>query len=259
MNIVVRTHRKTCSSLIAIALLTTLSSGCGKPSARQEPLRPSQVHDFAALYAQNCSGCHGANGKLGPAPPLNDSMFLTIAPPNELRQVISAGRHGTMMPAFAREHGGTLTPLQVDVLIDGMLRWNTEALDVSKLPTYLALLEPEPGAVDPTTTAQATPDHAAGEQLFAKHCASCHGDQGTGGMGGALRVPAFLALVSDQALRRIIITGRPDLGMPDYRARAKADGKVEPLTSAQINQIVALLASWRDLAHTPPPAEQAMR
>ena len=29
--------------------------------------------------------------------------------------------------------------------------------------------------------------------------------------------PDFLALVSDQALRRIIITGRPDLGMPNYR------------------------------------------
>jgi hypothetical protein len=65
--------------------------------------------------------------------------------------------------------------------------------------------------------------------------------------------------MSDQALRRIIITGRPDLGMPDYRARAKAEGKVEALTSAQINQIVALLASWREQAHTPPAVGQAMR
>ena len=33
---------------------------------------------------------------------------------------------------------------------------------------------------------------------------------------GAINDPAFLALISDQALRRYAITGRPDLGMPDY-------------------------------------------
>jgi len=248
-----RTHFKTSCSTVGLLLLL-FSSGCGKPTARQEALRPSQVHDFALLYAQNCSGCHGAEGKMGPAPPLNDSIFLTIAPPNELRQVISAGRHGTMMPAFAREQGGSLTPLQIDVLIEGVTRWNRAVPDAGTLPTYLALAEADPAAAD-----QPAAGHATGEQLFARHCGGCHGDQGQGGMGGALRVPAFLTLVSDQALRRIIITGRPDLGMPDYRARAQADGKVEPLTSDQINQIVALLASWRDHAHAPPPAEQAMR
>ena len=60
-------------------------------------------------------------------------------------------------------------------------------------------------------------------QVFARACASCHGEQGQGGIydgdrrkpAGAINVPEFLALLSDQALRRLIITGRPDLGMPD--------------------------------------------
>ena len=35
---------------------------------------------FETLFKQNCSGCHGREGKLGPAPPLNDSLFLAIVP-----------------------------------------------------------------------------------------------------------------------------------------------------------------------------------
>ena len=56
---------------------------------------------------------------------------------------------------------------------------------------------------------------------------------------------AFLALISDQALRRVIITGRRDLGMPDYSVSDWRSPKFEPLTSEQINDLVALLAGWR--------------
>src|SRR5205823_105211 len=57
--------------------------------------------------------------------------------------------------------------------------------------------------------------------VFARACAVCHGDRGQGVEQGGLRKstinhPAFLALISDQALRRYVITGRPDLGMPSY-------------------------------------------
>ena len=40
--------------------------------------------------------------------------------------------------------------------------------------------------------------------------------------GGAINAPAFLALISDQALRRIIITGRPDLGHAELRRQEGA-------------------------------------
>ena len=51
--------------------------------------------------------------------------------------------------------------------------------------------------------------------------------------------------ISDQALRRYVITGRPDLGMPDY-ATAKDRGEhYQPLSSAEIDDLVALLAQWR--------------
>src|SRR5262249_57811344 len=60
-----------------------------------------------------------------------------------------------------------------------------------------------------------------GLDVFAMACASCHGDHGQGGRYGgqtvgAVNDPDFLALMSDQALRRLVITGRPDLGMARY-------------------------------------------
>ncbi len=61
--------------------------------------------------------------------------------------------------------------------------------------------------------------------MFARACAGCHGNQGQGGKNGeqqvgAINNQAFLALISDQALRRYAITGRPDLGMPAYDGKA---------------------------------------
>jgi cytochrome c oxidase cbb3-type subunit 3/ubiquinol-cytochrome c reductase cytochrome c subunit len=52
---------------------------------------------------------------------------------------------------------------------------------------------------------------------------------------------AYLALVSDQALRTAVIAGRVDLGMPDWR-EAVAD---RPMTPQEIADVVAWLASHR--------------
>ena len=65
-------------------------------------------------------------------------------------------------------------------------------------------------------------------------------------------MPAFLALISDQALRRIIITGRPDLGMPTYAENDGRPSDFQPLTSAEIDDLVALLADWRASEHVVP-------
>jgi cytochrome c oxidase cbb3-type subunit III len=87
--------------------------------------------------------------------------------------------------------------------------------------------------------------------LFARACAGCHGPQGKGdkegqpSQGGAINDPSFLALISDQALRRTIITGRPDLGMPAYNGNAGRGPDFRELSSAEIEDLVALLGSWR--------------
>jgi cytochrome c oxidase cbb3-type subunit 3/ubiquinol-cytochrome c reductase cytochrome c subunit len=53
--------------------------------------------------------------------------------------------------------------------------------------------------------------------------------------------PAYLALVSDQALRSAVVAGRPDLGMPDWRGGASAS----PLTAQDVADVVAWMASHR--------------
>ncbi len=60
--------------------------------------------------------------------------------------------------------------------------------------------------------------------------------------------PDFLALASDQMLRRIIITGRPDLGMPDFAGTDGRSDGFQPLSSTEIDDLVALLGQWRTAA-----------
>lgn len=235
----------------------------GKRNAARKPIAATQVVEFAPLYRRHCAGCHGADGQLGPAPPLNDPLFRAIVSPDELRRVVSRGRPATPMPAFAQDHGGPLTTEQVQVLADGISGVQRERLtvfphgmpagDTPQQPHFTLPLwgpvRPAPANVPPLAGGKPG-DVVRGRAIFADACASCHGEDGTGKLVDETRrhrinSPAFLQLISDQALRRLIITGRPHLGMPAY-----ADGKgrapsFRPLTGADVADLVALLDSWR--------------
>ena len=255
-----------------VALLAVLGAGCdppGRPRPSDRPVRADQVADFAVLYGTHCAGCHGADGKLGPAPPLSDPLFLAIVPDAELLRVIREGRVVTAgqkspMPAFAvgeasrlspeqaeawarvkeEAHAdptqrGALTPAQVQVLAEGIKKhWGPPASSSGSVPPYLAPADTSPGKKD------------EGARVFARACAGCHGPDGAGiERDGRLRRtindPAFLALISDQELRRFAITGRPDLGMPPYDGKAGRPTDFQPLTSEEIDGLIALLACWR--------------
>jgi mono/diheme cytochrome c family protein len=219
-------------------LLALLLAGCddlpGRPILADRPVPPQDEMRFEPLFARRCAGCHGREGKLGPAPPLNDPIFLAIVPEDELVRIIQDGRHGTLMPGFGKPVGGPLSDEQASALAVGLkTHWKkADAGDMSEVK-YL----PYVGGVG---------DAARGKEVFAKACAACHGEDGTGGeMAGAINNLAFLSLISDQALRRLVISGRPDLGMPDFANPEGRPPDFQPLTSAQIDDVVALLASWR--------------
>jgi mono/diheme cytochrome c family protein len=227
--------------LVALALGLSGCSWPGQPKESERPVPPDKVVNFNKLYDLNCAGCHGAEGKLGPAPPLNDPLYLTLVTDKELAEVIREGRRvnakqKTPMPAFAQARGGPLTEAQVKVLAEGIRkRWPQPARPAGETPPGLHTEQAGPGNIE------------AGGKVFRQACAGCHGTDGKGGdKAGAINDPerAFLALISDQALRRIAITGRPDLGMPDYAGK---DGRkdFQPLTGKDIDDLVALLASWR--------------
>jgi mono/diheme cytochrome c family protein len=232
-------------------LLLALAAGCkppGKPNPANRPVMPDQILDFDHLFAANCAGCHGATGELGPAPPLNDPLFAAIVPDAELLRVIRDGRPGTPMPPFASDHGGSLTDTQLKVLAEGIkTQWKSDEQLAESPPAYeltkIAGVQASPGSRE------------RGAEVFSRACAGCHGPNGAGVehngqtdkgiVESAINVPAFLALVSDQAIRRIIITGRPDLGMPNYAEHDDRPDDYEPLTAAEIDDLVALIADWR--------------
>jgi mono/diheme cytochrome c family protein len=224
-------------------LLAALAIGCdmpGKPNRADRPVPSDKVTDFGTLYRTHCAGCHGADGRLGPGPPLNDPLFLAIVSEKELSHVITEGRAVTPgqrspMPAFARDRGGPLTAAQIGALAEGIRkRWGPAT-------------SPPP---DFTEAGDCCGDERRGARVFARACAGCHGNDGEGVKreGKLLRKindPAFLALISDQAVRRYAITGRPDFGMPAYDGKAGRPPDFHPLTATDIDDLAALLACWR--------------
>jgi cytochrome c oxidase cbb3-type subunit III len=184
-----------------LSLWTTACEPWGKPAAAQQ-----EAADFRTLFRENCSGCHGVEGKGGPGRILNDSLYLAFIPKERLRDVIEHGRTGTAMPAWAHSDGGALTSGQISTLIDGMEREWAKPVNLSgaALPAYEAGGHPGEQAGDSTR----------GKKLFLRDCYACHAK---GGLVGPVTDPAYLALTTKQNLRTSIVVGRPDLGMPDYR------------------------------------------
>jgi cytochrome c oxidase cbb3-type subunit III len=228
-----------------IVVLTGLAAwslvlGCdrvpGQPTEAQRPLLSSQVSNFDALYGRSCAGCHGGDGQLGAARPLRDSRYLALVRRDTLRQIIAQGVPGTTMPAFSDHVGGGLTDTQIDILIDGMQnRWGRpQAFTNVALPPY--------SLADARAAGLESGDVERGKTAYTTYCAHCHGPDGRGGeKGGAVVDGAYLALVSDQALRTAVIAGRVDLGMPDWREAVAG----QPMTPQEIADVVAWLASHR--------------
>lgn len=207
--------------------LVLLLAGCGH-RAEQYTL-PDEVTDFAVLYAQNCSACHGNDGHGGAARPLNDPLYLTLIGEDRLGGVIAKGVPHTAMPPFLRNAGGTLTARQIAILAGQMQsRWSrSQDFAGVPLPPYSADLG----------------DPSRGASAFRTYCAICHGPNGMGGpKGGSVVDPAFLMLVSDQDLRTMVIAGRADQRIPDWRGAAA--GRV--MTPQEISDVVAWLSAHRE-------------
>jgi cytochrome c oxidase cbb3-type subunit 3 len=223
--------------LVASSVLGATLFGCasphGQPGKDSEIPAPSEIVGFGTLYAENCAGCHGAEGRGGAAIALADPVYLAVADDVAIRKVIASGVRGTAMPAFAQSSGGMLTGKQIDVIAREIRsRWSR--------PGILGAANP------PSYAAKSAGIIPRGELAYKTYCESCHGPGGHGAArGSSVTDDSFLALVSDQGLRTIVITGRPELGAPDWRGNVPG----KPMSDQEVTDVVAWLASQR--AQTP--------
>jgi cytochrome c oxidase cbb3-type subunit 3 len=189
---------------------------------------PLNAADGADLYAQNCAACHGDQGSGGIGVPLALASVRGLVSDDYLRKTIRNGRPGRVMPAFA-----ALSDAEVDAIVEHLRSWGT-----APPPRYSA--------------AASGGDIAKGRQLFAAHCASCHGANGEGGKGTgvtlsrprdlpimppALHNPGFLASASDQMIKTILMNGVKGTPMVSFIEKG--------LSETQIDDIVAFVRNFQ--------------
>ena len=155
----------------------------------------SAAPDGRQLYVAHCSACHGDQGHGGVGVPLSLPSFLDSVDDRFLAVTIRQGRPGRVMPSFPK-----LSDAQIVALVGYIRSWSDKPA-----PRYSPV--PVKG------------DVKNGSLLYAKHCASCHGENGEGGTGTgvtfsrrrdlpiiapALNNSGFLAAASDEMIRQTL-------------------------------------------------------
>lgn len=212
-------------SLLFLAAL--LASGARAQSA---PLAAAEAAAAASDYQRYCALCHGADREghaNDAAPSLKSKSLLESGWPRSIHHAIAYGRPGTPMGGYLDEVGGPMSAADVVRLT----RWLGDTGGVAPIA-----MSPEP----------VTGSAARGADVYAVHCASCHGSDGEGGEGTALGNAAMLALTDDAFLRHAIVEGRQDTPMPAFAGT---------LDDTAIDDVVAFVRSRAAGWEKPAPAD----
>jgi cytochrome c oxidase cbb3-type subunit 3 len=196
------------------------------------------------LYATHCAVCHGAKGTGGVGVPIALGSFLQSVDDEFLRRSIRLGRPGRVMPAFQK-----LSDAQLDAIVRYIRSWSGPPPVFSSVPVK--------------------GDTLHGKQVFATHCASCHGEHGEGGKGTgvifsrrrdlpivppALNNPGFLAAASDAMIKYTLMHGRKGTPMQSFLEQG--------LTEKDINDVVAYVRTFgkseAEAGHTKPKERDAV-
>ncbi len=97
----------------------------------------------------------------------------------------------------------------------------------------------EPRAREAARERQLTSLAEEGASVWAFTCASCHGDDGEGGIGPALNSEQFLQSATDDQIRLLVSVGVPGTAMSAF-----SQDFAGPLTSEQIKAVTTYIRSW---------------
>lgn len=200
--------------LIFTFLFIISSSIYAKPSGEQ-------------LYSSNCSACHGANGDGGVGVPLSLPDFQYGVTNDYLKKSIRLGRPGRIMPAFTQ-----LSDAEVTAIVKYIRKW-------------------APGKPFPHSNKKISGNISAGQKIYMKSCAACHGDKGQGGKGTgvtfsrprdfpviapALNNKGFLSSATDLMIKTVLMNGRDGTPMPSFLKQG--------LSEDDINNVVSYVRSF---------------
>ena len=227
--------------LLVIFAVVTLAFTAPCRADLLSPLNQAEMAKADAMYQRYCSLCHGTQRegyKADHAPSLRSKSMLSTAFPQLMFDSIAFGRVNSAMDGYITAAGGPLAESDIILLI----RWLAQKEQISPVDLDQA---PIPGKA------------AKGKALYAKNCATCHGDKGQGVTGTALADQLFLSSATDSYLKHAIVNGRDGTPMKSFAGLLKDE---------EINDVVAYLRSqasgWRvqppELAPWPNPAEYVL-
>ena len=139
-----------------------------------------------ALYAANCTTCHGANAEGGTAPHPDPEVTASWPAPRLsniaaryensnvvtdveffIEQTLYQGRPGTPMPAWGSAFAGPMNDQQIEAITTYLLAIQTGELEEPDAQAFVG---------------------QSGEELYANNCARCHGVDAEGRVGPNLKV-----------------------------------------------------------------------
>jgi len=190
--------------------------------------------DGATLYGSFCAACHGPGGEgmrypgMTAFPAIGNPDFLAVASDDFLRATVTHGRAGRRMPAWGETSGG-LHADEIETVVAYLrtLAGNTAFEGDDKPPRWVVA------------------DAKRGGDLYASHCASCHGNVGEGKEGLALANASLLANATDSYLVRTIGRGRRGTAMLGFTHGSTVR---EALSEPDIESIVAYVRTWEKRA-----------
>ena len=188
--------------------------------------------DGHTLYETFCAACHGDRGQglrypgLPLFPAVGNPDLFAVASDDFLVETIRLGRPGRRMPGFGKDRGG---------LRDDEIRRIVEYLREQS-----GVATPD---VSPEPQRRVAADAMAGQQLYAAHCAGCHGAEGASDDAPALNNPGLLSIASDSFLVETISRGRRGTPMNGF---AKSSPIHPTLSEEEIQSIVAFIRTWEE-------------
>lgn len=184
------------------------------------------------LYDQDCAVCHGdrAQGRVG-ATLAKD--FPGIRVDTLLKEIISNGVQGSVMPAWAKPKGGPLSDAEVEDIVAYIRSLGNVAPTVPPAPATKAAPRPSPIATFPAG------DSKRGAQVYTENCALCHGANGEGRIGATIS-KEWAGINVSTFLNTTIARGVTGSKMPSW---SQAYGG--PLTNQQVADVGAYVVTLK--------------